>query len=58
MTPIHRETEVFFEFGNVEIRTSNFSVENIDRSGGKMNVQLYVQPTVCKPSLQNAGGCC
>ena len=58
MTPINRETEVFFEFGNVEIRTSNFSVENIDRSGGKMNVQLYVQPTVCKPSLQNAGGCC
>ena len=58
MTPINRETEVFFEFGNDEIRTSNFSVENIDLSNGKVNVQLYVHPTVCKPSLKGEVGCC
>ncbi len=58
MTPLAGETEIFFEFGNDEIRTSNFSVEAINQDDNKISVQLYVQPTVCKPRLAGELSCC
>lgn len=58
MTPMVADTEIFFEFGNDEIRTSNFSVEAISREDDKIAVQLYVQPTVCKPQLAGEASCC
>jgi len=57
-TPINQDTEIFFEFGNEEIRTSNFSVENVDLTNKKLTVQLYAQPTVCKPRLAGEVSCC
>ncbi len=57
MTPIDGDTDIFFEYGNGEIRTSNFSVEAINFDDG-LTVQLYVQPTVCKPSLAGEVSCC
>ncbi len=58
MTPMVGETDIFFEFGNDEIRTSNFSVEAIDLDEDKISVQLYVRPTVCKPRLAGELSCC
>ena len=58
MSPINRETEIFFEFGNDEIRTSHFSVENVETTDDGINVQLFVKPTVCKPRLAGEVACC
>ena len=58
MTTIQGDTEIFFEFGNDEIRTSNFSIENIELTDNRINVQLFVKPTVCKPRLTSEMSCC
>lgn len=60
ITPIDRFAEIFLEYGDSTMRTSNFSIENIDTSNGKIEIQLYTKPTVCKPSLrkQEAASCC
>lgn len=58
MIPINRDTDIFFEFGNEEVRTSNFSVETITKDDEKIVIQMYVQPTVCKPRLAGESSCC
>ena len=50
-TPSNPNAELFFEYGDTEIRTSHFSVENVQIENGELTVQLFVKPTVCKPSL-------
>jgi hypothetical protein len=57
--PINKDAEIFFEYGDQKIRTSHFSVEDVDISNGQINIQLYAKPTVCKPSLvSGAKSCC
>ena len=58
MTPLVADTDIFFEFGNDEIPTSNFSIEGIDNTNGKISVQLYVPATACKPRLAGEVSCC
>ncbi len=59
-SPINSDAEIFFEYGDATIRTSHFSVNNIEEVDGIINAQLFVKPTVCKPSLSLQGErtCC
>lgn len=61
--PINKDTDIFFEYGNREQPTSNYSIKNVEMDEGKIVLKMYVQPTVCKPtefmSLKNlATACC
>lgn len=58
MKPMRRDTELFFEYGFGDLRTSNYQVENVIETADKIVLQLYVAPTVCKPKfeLELAGG--
>ena len=61
--PINRDTEIFFEYGNWEQPTSNYSVKKVKMEEGKIILKMYVQPTACKPTeLKNiknlATACC
>ncbi|MEP2025952.1 MAG: DUF6428 family protein [Reichenbachiella sp.] len=59
LKPMDEEAEVFFEYGDLEIRTSNFSVEDVLFADGNIRLELFAKPTVCKPSLNpNARQCC
>ena len=52
--PLRQDTEIFFEYGRGELRTSNYSVENVEVTEDKVVLKMYVQPTACKPkSLKN-----
>ncbi|MFK7932283.1 MAG: DUF6428 family protein [Saprospiraceae bacterium] len=55
--PMRRDTELFFEYGYGDLRTSNYQVENVVELANKIILQMYVAPTVCKPKfeLQMAG---
>ncbi|MEQ6119763.1 DUF6428 family protein [Reichenbachiella sp. MALMAid0571] len=59
-SPIKSDAEIFFEYGDSTIRTSHFSIRNVEEHDGTINVQLFVKPTVCKPSLTYKGerACC
>ncbi len=61
--PINKETEIFFEYGNLSTPTSNYSVQNVALEDDKVILKMYVQATQCKPlhlkELVQAGeGCC
>ncbi|SMD33118.1 hypothetical protein SAMN04488029_1483 [Reichenbachiella faecimaris] len=59
LKPMDAEAEVFFEYGDLEMRTSNFSVEDVLFADGNIRLELFAKPTVCKPSLNpNAKQCC
>ena len=59
LKPIDQDAEIFFEYGDQEIRTSNFSVEDVLFADGHIRLELYAKPTVCKPSLKSgASQCC
>ncbi len=52
--PLRQDTEIFFEYGRGDLRTSNYSVEKVDIQEDKVVLKMYVQPTACKPrSLEN-----
>ena len=61
--PINRDTELFFEYGNSQLPTSNYSVKKVKVEDDKVVLKMYVQPTACKPAeLKNienlATACC
>lgn len=60
ITPMDGHAEIFIEYGDHTMRTSNFSIENVTTTNGKIEVQLYTKPPVCKPSLRSEGvaSCC
>jgi len=59
LKPMDKDAEVFFEYGDLEVRTSNFSVEDVLFADGNIRLELFAKPTVCKPSLNpNAKQCC
>jgi hypothetical protein len=49
--PLRRDTEIFFEYGRGDLRTSNYSVENVEVQDNKVVLKMYVQPTACKPRI-------
>ncbi|UXX80017.1 DUF6428 family protein [Reichenbachiella carrageenanivorans] len=59
LKPMDDDAEVFFEYGDLTMRTSNFSVENVIFNEDNIHFELFAKPTVCKPSLNpNAKQCC
>ena len=61
--PLTMDTEIYFEYGNKEVRTSNFKVQNVVNQEDKITFKLFVEPTACKPILnlnvlEQAGACC
>lgn len=59
LKPMDEEAEIFFEYGDLEIRTSNFSIEDVLFADGTVRFELFAKPTVCKPSLNpGAKQCC
>ena len=52
MKPMRRDTELFFEYGYGDLRTSNYQVQNVVNLADKIVLQMYVAPTVCKPRFE------
>jgi hypothetical protein len=55
--PLRQDTEIFFEYGRGDLRTSNYSVEKADVQEDKVVLKMYVEPTACKPrNIENIKG--
>lgn len=55
--PLRQDTELLFEYGKGKLRTSNYSVENVEVENDKVILKMYVEPTACKPrTLANTEG--
>ena len=52
------ESEVYFEFGDSSSATAKYSIESIEEEEDQLNINLFVMPTVCKPSLSGNYACC
>ncbi len=50
--PMKKETEIFFEYGYKDLRTSVYSVEAIEEADNQLIIKMFVPKTVCKPSQQ------
>ena len=50
--PLVQETEIYFEYGNKTMRTSNFKVQDVVNQDDKITFKLFVEPTACKPILE------
>lgn len=50
--PMKRDTTIFFEYGYGDLRTSNYSVEEVVETADQLIIQLFVPKTACKPALQ------
>ena len=64
MKPMRGEAEIFFEWGNEYLPTSNYSPASIENTDGQLIVKMFVPPTICKPKLElelagcTTVGCC
>jgi hypothetical protein len=60
VTPIDGQAELFFEYGDLDTRTSHYSINALMIEKQTLKVQLYTKATVCKPSLATTGAstCC
>ena len=47
--PLHRPAELFFEYGNAKLPTSNYSIKSVETDTKRLLLKLYVEPTVCRP---------
>lgn len=61
--PIKLDTEVYFEYGNKELPTSNYAVRKVAVKKDQIILKLFVPATSCKPvELKNLvsviSGCC
>lgn len=50
--PITRDTEIYFEYGNERLNTSNYKIQRVLEEDEKITFQLFVEPTACKPKLE------
>lgn len=50
--PMRKDTELFFEYGNAFLNTSNYRVERIIEEETQIKFQLFVEPVACKPILE------
>ncbi len=48
--PMKRDTEIFFEYGYKELRTSVYSVEAIEETADQLIIKMFVPKTACKPA--------
>jgi hypothetical protein len=57
---LNRSAEIFFEFGNKSLPTSNYSIKSFTSDAERVWVKMYVQPTACKPIqlLETSGKAC
>jgi len=61
--PLHKDTEIFFEYGNGAIPTSSYAVQKVAVEDDKVILKMYAPPTACKISLTSqvkevASSCC
>ncbi len=49
MKPILRDTDLYFEYGNQKVPTSNFAVKDYEIEGQELIFKLFVEPTACRP---------
>ena len=50
--PMDRATEIYFEYGNKHLNTSNYKIQRMIEENDKITFQLFVEPTACKPKLE------
>lgn len=50
--PMKRDTEIFFEYGYRDLRTSVYSIEEIEASADQLIIKMFVPKTACKPALK------
>lgn len=50
--PMKRDTTIFFEYGYGDLRTSNYSVEEVVETADQLIIKMFVPKTACKPALQ------
>ncbi len=62
--PMKRGTEIFFEYGYKDLRTSVYSIEEVEETETQLIIRMFVPKTACKPALKvvengkNALSCC
>lgn len=62
--PMKRDTEIFFEYGYKDLRTSVYSIEEVEETETQLIIRMFVRKTACKPALKvvengkNAVSCC
>ena len=49
--PFTMDTEIYFEYGNKDLATSNYQVEDVVHELDKIIVKMSVPPVACKPKL-------
>ena len=50
--PMKRATQIFFEYGYKDLRTSVYSVEEIVETTDQLIIKMFVPKTACKPAQQ------
>ena len=50
--PLRKETEIFFEYGYQDLRTSVYSIEEVEATETQLIIRMFVPKTACKPALQ------
>jgi len=50
--PMKRDTEIFFEYGYQDLRTSVYSVEEVAETADQLIIKMFVPKTACKPALK------
>ncbi len=47
--PMRKETEIVFEYGYQDLRTSNYSVEEVVENDTQLIIRMFVEKTACRP---------
>lgn len=50
--PMKRDTEIFFEYGYQDLRTSVYSIEEVEETTDQLIIKMFVPKTACKPTLR------
>lgn len=50
--PMKRDTQIFFEYGYKDLRTSVYSIEEVVETANQLIIKMFVPKTACKPSQQ------
>lgn len=58
MSPIDRESEVYFEYGNDTLRVSNYAIDHISIQKDTLTIHFEGLSTQCKPQSENESACC
>lgn len=50
--PMRRETQIFFEYGYKDLRTSIYSIEEVVETSDQLIIKMFVPKTACKPAQE------